>query len=146
MFFCRLKGALASVCALAFALAVGLAVKVGSVCQLSAIDGERTFYLYSASSQGARVEGLRLRDIGEVRGESVRFFYDGDGEALARAIFSEYGAKILFTERCGEKICVYGYVAEWKQGVSLYGERVNLHIAYGSGACSVGTPMIFDGY
>ena len=146
MFFCRLKQVVVAALALLLALAVGLAVKMGSVCKLSAVSGERTFYLHSASSQGLRKERLRVSELGNAAGESVRFFYDGNGENVAREIAETYGAEILFVEEsCGKK-SFYCFVGNWNHGLSLYGERVNLHIAFGDGVCAVGTPIIFDGF
>lgn len=120
-----------------------------NVCRLFAIEGERVFYLQSASSQGLRKTELAFPDFTKVRGESVRFSIAEKGksaESLAEEITAKYGAEILRVEESCGVISYYAYAPQWLDGIWLDGEKINLHIAVSTSFCTVGTPIIFDGF
>ncbi|MBQ7369114.1 MAG: hypothetical protein IJW60_05360 [Clostridia bacterium] len=147
-FICRgVKNFIMLLLACVFTLASFVAVKAGRVCKLSALLGERTFYLDSVSSQALMKRDLSLTDVFRVRGESVAFATD-EGGALAQRLIGEYGGKLLFTETVCGVASYYVYVPAWGGGVALYGQYVNLHIAIdeAAGRCAVGTPLIFGGF
>ncbi len=130
-----------------FAICACVGIKAFGVCRLSAIFGERTFYLDSLSSQALVKRDLTLTDLFRVRGESVAFATD-EGEALVERLLDVYKGKLLFTEKACGVAAYYIYVPAWGDGVALYGQRVNLHIAIdeAAGRCAVGTPLIFGGF
>lgn len=146
MLFTRLKNCICL--ALATVLATGLFFAAQSVnaCKLSAILGERTFYLDSCSSQSLRKTTLTLRDIPRVRGECVRFDFSGEAQTLVQEILNKYDAELLFCERAGGSVCYYAYSSALVGGVQVNGYLVNLHIAFNDTECAVGTPLIFDGF
>lgn len=148
MFFIKLFRKLISLLtAVALLVVVGLSIYILNACKLRAIDGERVFYLDSATSQGLRKTELELRDFARITGESVRFAREEeDAEAFARAIMEKYGATILFTEEACGVLSFYGYTDEWDNGILVNGQTVNLHIAVAETECAVGTPIIFDGF
>lgn len=145
--FRTLKNFISKLIALSLALVVSFAVYIGRVCRLDGLEGERVFYLDSASSQGLRKEELSLRDFARIKGESVRFERGEEREEdLVQSIVERYGAEILFQERTAETLSYYCYTKEWDNGIIVNGERVNLHIALSETQCVVGTPIIFDGF
>lgn len=127
---------------------------------------ESIFYLHSPSSQGMRKENLFLRDISAIRGESVVFEIMpqsvGEGvnfDEIASVLAVTFGAEILFTEEVSGIKSYYCYTEKWLDGVALYGEKINLHIAFKVGdmwemngkefgkiSAVMGSPIIFDGY
>lgn len=120
-----------------------------NVCRLSAIAGERVFYLHAASSQGLRKTELAFPDFTKVRGESVRFSTAGsekNARDLAEEIAQKYGAEILRTEQSCGVISYYAYAPQWSDGIWIDGQKINLHVAVSAGFCTVGTPIIFDGF
>ena len=117
------------------------------VVKLSDIEGERVFYLESASSQGLRKTTLSVRDYAKVKGESVTFTLDGkDGETVLQEILKIYHARVLFTEEACDTRSYYCHTNEWDNEIRVGGYAVNLHIALSSERCTVGTPIIFDGF
>ena len=149
MFRYLLKTFLTVLVATAVAVAALVCVWTTNVCRLSAISGERVFYLDSATSQGLRKTGLAVADFSRLKGESVRFSRgnkEQSAESLADEIAAIYGAKILRVERCDEVVCFYAYTPRWAGGIFLDGQKVNLHVAVSNECCSVGTPIIFDGF
>lgn len=146
--FRALKNFITKLIALTFALVVCFAIYVGQVCRLDGLEGERVFYLDSASSQGLRKEELSLRDFSRIKGESVRFdrTEEESAEELAKRLAEKYGAEILFTEEACGTVSYYGYTEKWNNGIDVNGVRVNLHIAVSQTECAVGTPIIFDGF
>lgn len=148
MFWFRLKNFISTLAAFLTAAVILVGIWGARISRLSGIDGERIFYLYSASSQGLRAEELRVKDFPNVKGESVRFQLDGatDTETLAKELAEKYGAEILFTETACGITSFYCYTDRWTDGVTVNGEAVNLHIAVGKTQCAVGTPIIFDGF
>lgn len=139
--------------AVAFSLALAIGIRAVSVSKLSAIKGERTFFLDSASSQALMKTELALSDLGRVKGECVSFAintFDGGRYALSEDIATEiatrYGAEIQFIEECAEVTSFYAYTARWQDFILVGGKPVNLHIAVSKEKCVVGTPIIFGGF
>lgn len=131
------------------ALVAGILLLAWSVkvVKLSDIDGTRTFYLESASSQGLRKNTLSVRDYAKVKGESVTFALEGkDGEETVQEILTLYDASVLFTEEACDTRSYYCYTSEWNNEIAVGGYAVNLHIALSKERCTVGTPIIFDGF
>ncbi|MBQ8322861.1 MAG: YwmB family TATA-box binding protein [Clostridia bacterium] len=143
-----------------FALALSTATALGmlacvrgtNLLKFSALDGARTFYLDSASSQGLRTETLEFSDLARVRGESVRLSAEttetlGDSAAeIAGAIAAKYGATVLIEESACGVTSFYAYTPAWGDTVCVAGKTVNLHIAVSETACAVGSPIIFGGF
>ena len=147
VFLYRVKNVLMGLVSLALVAAVLLGGWAISACKLRAIEGERVFYLHSASSQGLRKEELSLKDFANITGESVRFSFESkDCEGLVDEILQRYDAKILFTENVAGVTSYYCYTDDWKNGLELRGVTVNLHVAISETECAVGTPIIFDGF
>lgn len=135
--------------ALAFVIGASFCVKAAHVSKLSFLQGERTYYLDSASSQSLVKTKLTARDLFRVKGESVCFTITGEKreqENFARSLVGRYGGEILFTEEIEGAVSYYAYIPAWGQGVALYGKQVNLHIAVSEKQCKVGTPIIFGGF
>ncbi|MBR2329696.1 MAG: hypothetical protein IKA40_00455 [Clostridia bacterium] len=154
-----LKRFMATLAATAVAVAALLGARCFSVCRLSRLDGERTFYLYSASSQALCKKTLSFTDVFYIQGESVRFSWKKQGfgdsistaitgsqTALAEEIADYFGAEILFIERTNGVLLAYCHSGQMQGGVQLQGKWVNLHIALRGQTCAVGTPLIFDGF
>lgn len=147
MFWFRLKNFISTLAAFFTAAVILVGIWGARISRLSDIEGERTFYLYSPSSQGLRAEELRVRDFPNVKGESVRFAVQGTpAETLVQELTKRYGARVVFTERTGEVISFYCYTEKWSDGITLNGGTVNLQIAVSQTQCAVGTPIIFDGF
>ncbi len=155
IFLFKLKSFIQTLFALIFVAIVFCFLWAANISRFSSLEGERIFYLQSASSQGLRTEKLTLRDFPNIRGESVRFYVsqqtemtEKEAEKIAEAIAKEYGAVILFTEKAANIKSYYAHTLRWFDGVMLEGEKVNLHIAINmeSGMGAVGSPIIFDGY
>lgn len=153
MFAYRFKNFICLALAVIFCLFFAVGVKAVNVSRLSEIEGEHTYFLDSASSQGLRKKTLSLADLTRVKGECVHTLlseYEGGRYAtksdVAQAIAQKYGAEILFTEEVGETVSYYGYTSKWTDGLYLYGSKINLHIAIEGDRLAVGTPIIFDGF
>lgn len=153
----RLKNFISVLLAASFALLIAVGVRAVNVSYLADLNGERTYYLDSASSQGLRASSLSLSDLARVKGECVRIDLsenDGGGyslndrtpEEIARSIAESYGAEILFVEEVCGVTSFYCYTPRWNNGIMLYGRAVNLHVAIGEETCAVGTPIVFDGF
>lgn len=131
----------ATVCAcLVFMLTIG-ALRLQNAFPLSALTGERTYYLDSLSSQATLRKRLRFMEIFRVRGQSVKL----NGQVDAQEIASRYGATLVKTERVGEVVCYYYFIAG-KTGVCVDGAIVNLHIAVSESETVVGAPFIFGSF
>ena len=142
--FRKLLAELFSLALVAGVLLIAWSIKV---VKLSSIDGERVFYLESASSQGLRKTELSVQDYAKVKGESVTFSLNGkDGEETVREILSLYNARVLFVEEASNVRSYYCYTSRWNHQIAVGGYAVNLHIALSKERCAVGTPMIFDGF
>ncbi len=144
MFFARLK---IWFCALA-ALAVGAAslffVWGMNATRFPDLEGERVYYLRSASSQALMKNSLTPLDFSLLRGESVRL--NGVEDGFAERLINDYGGQVLFTEETGSVRSYYCYAPELYGGVQVGEYFVNLHIAVNEKACVVGSPIIFGGF
>ena len=132
--------------AAAFALASCLFVRGAYASKFAQIQGERTFYLDSRSSQALAVSELTWQDLFRVKGESVRFAFSGDTEAKAQALLRQYGAEVLFVEEAGDTLSYYCYTPRFGTGVLVNGVWVNLHLAISAERMALGYPLIFGGF
>ena len=153
MFYYRWKNFICTALAVGFCLLATLSIRAANTVLLADLKGERTFYLDSASSQGLRKSSLSIGELHRVKGECVRLdltAQDGGKYALneefALEIIRAYGAEIVFKEETCGQVSYYCYTPRFDNGLLLYGQRVNLHVAVGENACTVGTPIIFDGF
>ena len=143
----KLKNCICLWLALLFCLLTFVGVRAFHTSRLAFLEGERVFYLDSASSQGLRKTSLSLWDIPRVKGESVYIpLQEKDGGMYASNILSSLKGEVVFTEEVCGKVSYYAYAQGLGEGLWLYGRKVNLHIAVGEEVCVVGTPIIFDGY
>lgn len=138
--------------AVAFSLACVFCVKSAHLSRLSFLQGERAYYLDSASSQSLVKTELTAWDLFRVQGESVCFTIgdevEAEKEAFVRALVERLGGEIRFAETLDGTVSYYGYIPKWGKGLSLYGKQINLHIAVSDkdNRCKVGTPIIFGGF
>jgi hypothetical protein len=91
---------------------------------------------------------LSIGEIFFVTGECVEQEFSSVTVArgYAKTIVERYRAVVLFEEEIDGIQCLYAYAECFGNGVTVYGKRVNLHIAVKNNRCAVGTPMIFGGY
>ena len=136
-----------------FALAVcgvfvlGLYVK--RVIKFEDLQGQRTFYLDSTSSQSLLKEKISWLDFPRIRGESVCFSLQDKtqtAEEILHSIMEKYNAEILFSEEAEGVISYYAYTDEWTDHVRVEDKKVNLHVALSATQCVVGSPIIFGGF
>ena len=153
MFFYRLKNFICVSFAVIFCLFFAVGVKAVSVTQLADIEGKRTYFLDSASSQGLRKEVLSISDLTRIKGECVFTeisAYEGgrylSNEEIAVEIATHYEAEILIKEEVDGIISYYAYTPRWQDGLYINGKKINLHIAIREENLAVGTPIIFDGF
>lgn len=124
-----------------------MGVRAYHITRLSSLQGERVFYLDSASSQGLRKTQLSFLDIPRVKGECVRMDLQGkDGGRYALNMISSFDGELVFMEEACGRTSYYAYAQGLGEGIWLYGKKVNLHVAVGEEECVVGTPIIFDGF
>ncbi len=141
MFFKRVKNCINTFLAIAVALLVGLCLLGMRGTRFPTLEGARTFYLDSPSSQATAVSSLSLLDIFRVRGESVALDEGEAEEALA-----SLSAEVLFVEEVGGVRSYYCYSPNFFDFVQVGEYLVNLHVAVGAGRCVVGSPIIFGGF
>ncbi len=153
MLYYRFKNFIYVTAAFLFAIVFCVGIRYGNVTKLSALEGERVYYLDSASSQGLQKSTLTMEELYRVKGESVSFDiaeYEGGryklNTELAHAIADMYGAQICIVEEVCGTVSYYGYTTQWREGIRVRGELVNLHIAINGNTCVVGTPIIFGGF
>jgi len=149
MFFSKCKRAICTLLSIAVCLSAFVVFQSAKVCRLSAIQGQRTFYLYSLSSQATQKQTLKFSDLFRVQGESVRFdFSDTDDkkQALVQEILQTYRAELVVKEEILGTVSYYAYAPTLFNGVYVNGKKVNLHIAIGETQVAVGTPIIFGGF
>ncbi len=153
MFFYRVKNFICVALAVLFCLFFAVGAKSASVTRLAEIEGKRTYFLDSASSQGLRKERLALSDLTRVKGECVFTeisTYDGgrylSNEEIACEIAARYGAEVLIREEIDGVVSYYAYTPRWQDSLYINGKKINLHIAFGEERLAVGTPIIFDGF
>ncbi len=126
---------------------VALFVWAGNLCKFKDIDGKRTFYVYSKSSQALAVENLRFEHLFSVQGESVRFALgDKAGSEVVAEIFARYQGAVCIEEEVDGVKSYYGYAPALGEYVAVGGQAVNLHVAIRGGECVVGSPIIFGGF
>lgn len=145
MLFYRIKHAVYISLALMVGLVFFFAFRWMSVEKFPTLEGDRVFYLNSASSSGLRKTSLDLKDIFCVRGESVRIQTENVEETV-KGIVERYECTILFTETFDGKVSLYGYSPKLGEGIFLKEEYVNLHIVIEKKECKIGSPIIFDGF
>lgn len=153
MFFYRMKNFICVALAVLFCLFFAVGAKAVSVTRLADIEGKRTYFLDSASSQGLRKERLAITDLTRVKGECVFTeisAYDRgrylSNEEIACEIAARYGAEVLIREEIDGVVSYYAYTPSWQGGLYIGGKKINLHIAFGRERLAVGTPIIFDGF
>ncbi len=153
MFFYRWRNFICVVLAVGVCLFTAFCVRAVNIVRLADLKGERTFYLDSASSQGLRKNSLTVFELHRVKGECVRLDLsakDGgryaNNQEFALKIIRAYDAEILFKEEVCGQVSYYCYTPRFDNGLLLYGQRVNFHVAVGESVCVVGTPIIFDGF
>lgn len=138
-----IKG-LASCCIMA---AVLFLLWITTTTRFSAIEGERTFYVGSASSQAQMQPLLQFKDFGQITGESVTFLRGKKtAEEILAQVQSLYDMEVVFTECVGGTTSYYGYTEQWLSGVQINGVFINLHVAIGEELCAIGAPLIFGGF
>ena len=119
-----------------------------NACKLNKLQGERTFYLQTSSSQARQTERLKPLDIFFVQGESVQLSLTQEEQtnALVQEILKEYNAVLVSVENACGVISYYAFSPDLYQGVVIEGEKVNLHIAVRKTEVAVGSPIIFGGF
>lgn len=145
MFVCRLKNFIKTALALGLSLAVLMTVRAAQTSRFAQLDGQRSFYLHSPTSQALIKEELCAAELFCVQGESVVFACENREETLAE-LLALYGAEALFTEEAGGTVSYYCVTPRWLDGVVIEGVFVNLHIAFDGELCAVGSPLIFGGF
>lgn len=147
MFLSRVKRIFALTLALFISALAFTFLRGAYACKLCAISGERTFYLYTPTSQSTQTQTLTLLTLDKVRGESVRFSVKEQSTTyLAQEIIRQYNAVVQFSESVGSVQSYYAYTPKWKNAITINGVKVNLHIAYSLEECVVGSPIIFGGF
>ena len=145
MFFLRLKNCIRTIVAMGIFFSVLFCVACLRCIRFSDIEGERTLYLYSPSSQAVMKGDIAPLDLFFVKGESVSFSCE-DRESVLENVLQAYGGEILFEEGAGDSHSYYCFTKKWTDGVILNGQFVNLHIAFNGECCTIGVPMIFGGF
>ncbi len=147
-FLWRCKAALKTLSAICLCLTAAFVFLCVNVCRFSNIEGERVFYLSSASSQGLRTELLHISEMFDVRGESIRFEVEKDCDkmGLAKELAKKFGAEIVLMEEACGTVSYYAYTPVFSDGIWIENKKINLHIALGEGVGAVGSPIIFDGF
>ena len=145
MLIFRLRNCITTVCALLLSCFLLFILAMGRVSRFSALDGERVFYLYSASSQAVIKENIKPVELFFVKGECVTFTYQNEEECL-QEILALYGGEILFEEEVAGTHSYYCRTQSFGGATRIKGAFVNLHIAFNGERCTVGTPLIFGGF
>jgi hypothetical protein len=144
----RVKNFISTVCALALSGVFVIGLYVKRVVKFEDLQGERVFYLDSASSQGLLKDKISWLDFPRVRGESVRYSRQEQtsNEEILRSIVEKYHATVLFSEEVDGVVSYYCYTDEWTDHVRVEDKKVNLHVAISTAQCVVGAPIIFGGF
>lgn len=138
-----------AVLACAFFTFVCALIRVGNASKLRELQGDRTFYLNSASSQSLVKKTLSLSDIPKLKGESVTIRKTLTGQektAFVEELLEKYDAYIIMEEACGETVSYYCYSPNLGECVLLGDSAVNLHIAIAPSRAAIGVPLIFGGF
>ena len=149
MFLIKCKRGICTLLSIAVCLSAFVFFQGAKACRLGAIEGQRTFYLYSVSSQAVQKQTLNFSDLFRVQGESVRFDFfatDAEKQMLVREILQKYRAELLIKEEILGTVSYYAYAPTLLNGVYVNGKKVNLHIAVAQAQVAVGTPIIFGGF
>ena len=144
IFIWRVKEFFRLALVIVFVLLVAAVFLLANVSRFSTLEGERVFYLESASSQGLRSEKLKFSDLFSIRGESVILQRSATSEL--QELFTELQAEVLFTEEACGVTSYYAYSPKILDGVYVQGQKVNLHVAVNESRVVVGSPIIFDGF
>jgi hypothetical protein len=113
-----------------------------------------TFYLDSPSStakiitcnNAAPLSAMRLFLSSRLTGEST-VYASPPSETSVTDLAKHYQATLLFQEESAGITSYYFYTPLFKNGVSLGGQTVNLHIAIRpNGTLAIGTPLLFGGF
>lgn len=134
------------ICACAVFCAACLGIKAANVCKFRDLEGTRTFYLNSASSQALMKTTLEVRDLDKIEGESVSLVVVESGETFVKEVFEKYGAEILIKEEACGIVSYYGYTPAWKENVFVDGKKINLHVSVKNSRAVVGSPIVFGGF
>lgn len=145
MFLMRLKNFISTSLALLLTLALLFFAQSLSLCRFWNIEGKRSFYLQSLSSQAVIKEKILPWELFSLKGESVTFPCEDREQTLAE-ILQRYDAKALFEEEAGGSVSYYCITEKWTDGIQIGDEYVNLHIAFNGEYCAVGYPIIFGGF
>ncbi len=144
MFFRQIKAIVRTVVAVGLALVILAFAQGLGTTRFSDLEGKRSYYLRSSSSQAEIKTELSPLDFFSLTGESVTFACDN--EQIADELLTRYNGTLLWVEE-GEGVrSYYAYAPKFQKGIRIGGRLVNLHIAVGQGRCSVGTPIIFGGF
>ena len=148
MFFCRCKVFFNVLLACSFFIVTAFVVRSATVCKFADIQGERTFYLRSASSNAWTKSELGFFDCFRVQGESVCFVAKKNTQDEMQKLFDFYGATLVLKEENADVVSYYGYTKKWREKVEIGGACINLHVAVqkNGGVISVGSPIIFGGF
>lgn len=148
----KIKNAIRTMIALIVAAVFFLAVSYTRKDVFPSIKGERTYYLYSRSSNAAMEKNPSLADLFFVRGVSVQVSADESisPEKFLADILQEFSAQVVLEEKVLSVTSYYAYSERLGRGVVVGGKTVNLHVAVstreGGVGIVVGTPIIFGGY
>lgn len=148
----KIKNAIRTMIALIVAAVFFLAVSYTRKDVFPSIKGERTYYLYSRSSNAAMEKNPSLADLFFVRGVSVQVSADESTspEKFLADILQEFSAQVVLEEKVLSVTSYYAYSERLGRGVVVGGKTVNLHVAVstreGGVGIVVGTPIIFGGY
>ena len=148
------------VCAATLALSCCGCLAAGRLVKLSlggsglgGLDGARTFYLYSASSQAEIQTAINVFEIPFLKGESVLLEAEQEKIETRRAAAIEavkkQGGNVVREEWSNGVCSLYCQLPErlgLYDGVAVFGELVNLHIALAETRTVVGSPIVFGGY
>ena len=145
MFLMRLKNFISTSLALLLTLALLFLAQSLNLCRFWKIEGKRSFYLHSSSSQAVVKEKIFPWELFSVKGESVTFPCEDRAKTLTE-VLQRYGAKVLFEESAGGSTSYYCITEKWADGIQIGGEYVNFHIAFNGKYCAVGYPIIFGGF
>ena len=103
------------------------------------------YYLYSASSQGARKTELSLSDLVFLQGVSYEYQTE-TGEEFALEQIRRFRAVILLKEELGGSYSYYCYSPMLGKTVTLGEDKINLHIVVRGENVKMGSPLVFGGY
>ena len=151
MFLSRVKRIFALTLALFISALAFTFLRGAYACKLCAISGERTFYLYTPSSQAVFKRLPSVLELNQIQGESVSFAIEegkwrGDTDAFAWEIGGYFGASFVFSETACGVTSYYFYADGLYTGVQTQAGLVNLQVAVSGECCAVGSPMIFGGF